>query len=103
MKYGIQDTSLVESGLKFHWQQLPLSPHVAHDRDVALKFKTEGTGHATSVLFHRLENLVVSFVYVGQAVGADMNVYHLLVLLLRVGLLVAQVCLCVTPPLGALR
>ena len=35
--WNIQDTSLVESCLELHWQQLPLSPHVAHDRDVAPK------------------------------------------------------------------
>ena len=68
---------------KLHWQQLPgIAPHAAHDQDVARKFKTEGTGHAASVLFHCLENLVVSFVYVGQAVGPDANVCRLLVLLL---------------------
>ena len=35
--WNIQDTSLIESCLELHWQQLPLCPHVAHDRDVALK------------------------------------------------------------------
>ena len=35
--WNIQDTSLVESCLELHWQQLPLSPHVDHDRDVAPK------------------------------------------------------------------
>ena len=31
------DSSLVKSCLELHWQQLPLSPHVVHDRDVAPK------------------------------------------------------------------